>query len=246
MFRKPSLYLSFVGLALSIAAIGPANAGSPPKSFPATAPVRRVIFKPPVNERSPDRAIGAGSRGTGLCAIGEPTVDTPPLTALVPPDSIGRTVAERPVFWVHVPSGTAKRVALSVTDEDGGTPSFAFFDVPEQSGLVRLQLPSDAPPLEIGKTYRWAIVLVCGDRQSPNDPSIAGLVTRVSLSETPSRGDLMERARWYGERGIWYEALESLILAWQKNPDARDIPAIWSEFLRSAGLSSLADRPRPF
>jgi hypothetical protein len=238
MVNKSWLSLLTVGLCLVLA--------TPPATFagtPTHRSNRRIIFRPPPNDRKPDGAIGAGSRGTGPCFTDSnaPTF----LEALVPPESIALTSAERPAFWVYLPPNTASKLALSLVEE-GRTPrSPIFYPVPESEGFVRLQVPPDTPPLEVGKTYRWAVVLLCGDRPNPNDPAVTGLVHRVDLP-APSGGTLLERAYWYSERGIWHDALESLILAWRESPDERDLGTIWTDFLRSAGLESLAVRPRPF
>jgi Domain of Unknown Function (DUF928) len=238
MINKSWLSLLTVGLCLVLATPTFTFAGTP-----TNRSNRRIIFRPPPNDRKPDGAIGAGSRGTGECFTDSNARTF--LEALVPPESIALTSAERPAFWVYIPPNTASKMALSLVEE-GGTPrSPIFYPVPELGGFVRLQAPLDTPPLEVGKTYRWAVVLLCGDRPNPNDAAVTGLVHRVDLPAPPG-GTTWERAYWYSERGIWHDALEALILAWRENPDERDLGTLWTDFLRSAGLESLAARTRPF
>jgi hypothetical protein len=237
-FNFITLGLLLIGTAPTIAQ---STGNSPARSESAIA---RVYFKPPPDDKEPDRTTGAGSRG-GQCpqdaAIS--TANTPPLMALVPTTNKGLTLAERPTFWVYLPKTFAKQVVLSIREEGTKDHSQTFFPITETSGLISLTPPPNSPPLEVGKTYQWAVVLVCGERPSPNDPAIASWVRRVAPSQPTNQGTALEQAAWYGEQGIWYDALDSLAEARRTQANNKALAGIWTDFLNSVGLEVIATEP---
>ncbi|MEG3438793.1 DUF928 domain-containing protein [Pannus brasiliensis CCIBt3594] len=206
----------------------------------------RILFQPPSTSRVPPNTRGAGSRQGGQCALDTDHPELSSLAVLVPPGASGLTVAERPALWVYVPPDSSREILLDVSETDGTNHSKTLIPLAGRSGIIRVEPPADSPALEVGKTYEWAVVLICGKRPSPNDPVVTGLVTRTAENLAPAHLTNSEKAAWYSERGIWYDALESVILAWQENPDRQDFRATWTEFLRSAGLESMATRPIRF
>jgi hypothetical protein len=161
--------------------------------------------------------------------------------ALVPmPIAGGLTLAERPSFWVYLPSTNAKQVVLSLKEEGMKPHSQTFFQVQSAPGLQRLTIPLNAPPLILDKTYQVGVVLVCGKRPGPNDPMITAWVRRVAHPDAIKKGTPLEQAAWYGEQGIWYDALSALAQAQQSSPADQDLKGIWVDFLRSGGLEPIS------
>jgi len=191
------------------------------------------IFKPP-KEGKPDNSSGAGSRSEQKCP-GD-TVSNPPFTAIVPRDTVGLTVAAYPRFWVYIPPTSAKRAVLTLQRKTYQVQSSV--NLTGKGEIVGLTAKETAPPLEIGQTYQWAVVLVCGDQPSPNDPVVKAQVRRVSLSTPAPLGDQLTVAEWYGERGIWYDTLNALA----ESPKSES----WLELLNSVGLGQIATQPRHY
>ncbi|GBF78626.1 hypothetical protein AsFPU1_0015 [Aphanothece sacrum FPU1] len=166
------------------------------------------------------------------------------MVPLAPTTNTGLTIAERPTFFVYLPETSAKQVVLSIREEGITHLSQTFFPITGESGIISFRPSSDSPPLEVGKTYQWIVVLVCGQRPSPNDPAIASWVRRVALSGQIKQGSALEQAAWYGERGIWYDALTFLVQARRSRPGAQpnnqDLTDIWIQFLESGGLKAIA------
>ncbi len=109
-----------------------------------------------------------------------------------------------------------------------------------------IPLDENAPPLEVDKLYQWAVVLVCGDRPSPNDPSVTAWVRRVVPSGRMNNlQEALERAAWYGEQGMWYNALTALAEARRSQPVDPAFTKIWANFLTqpSVGLGAIANEP---
>jgi hypothetical protein len=204
----------------------------------------RVSFTPPPDDKLPGRTVGAGSRG-GQCTQ-EATAsmaNTSPLRALVPTTNKGLTLAEHPTFFVHLPATSAKQVALSIQEEGTKYHSQTFFPITGTSGIISLKPSDNSPPLEVGKTYQWAVVLVCGERPNPNDPAIVSWVRRIAPSQPPNQGTALQRAAWYGRYGYWYDALASLAEARRTQFNNKDLATNWTDFLKSAGLDAMATEP---
>jgi hypothetical protein len=118
-----------------------------------------------------------------------------------------------------------------------------FLPITGESGIIGVQVAENSPPLEVGKSYQWVIVLVCGDRPSPNDPVVTAWVHRALPS--PSIGNQqtdVERAAHYGEQGIWYDALTTLAVARRSQLDNPALAKIWADFLAqpSVNLGAIA------
>ncbi len=90
------------------------------------------------------------------------------------------------------------------------------------------------------------MVLVCGEKPSPNDPAFETWVRRVDTPEPLDQGSALEQAAWYGELGIWHDALNSLIEARRAQPHNQDLIDIWANFLESGGLKDIATEPLQF
>ncbi len=208
----------------------------------------RVLFKPPPKDKKPERTEGAGSRNDRQCPQDAiiATTNTPSLIALVPTTNTGLILAERPTFFVYLAKTSARQVVLSIREQGTTHHSQTFVPITGESGIISLKPNQDSPPLEVGKIYQWAVVLVCGKRPNPNSPAIVSWVRRVALKKPQPQGKALEQAAWYGEQGIWYDALESLARAQRAQPDNNELHRIWAEFLNSEGLGAIATEPLRF
>ena len=121
--------------------------------------------------------------------------------------------------------------------------SQTFFSITDKSGIASFKLRDDSPPLQVEKNYQWSVVVICGDKPSPNDPAIASWIRRSTLSHTISQGTALEQASWYAERGIWYDALSSLIQARRSQPEDQELIEVWVKFLEAEGLGAIAKEP---
>ncbi|MEA5537007.1 DUF928 domain-containing protein [Crocosphaera sp. XPORK-15E] len=251
------LNLMTVGLLL----LGTVPTIAQPTSNPSTRQNRRltrVLFKPPPDDPKPEQTRGAGSRHDGQCAgdatptnLAKISSEGSSMVPLVPTTNTGLTIAERPTFFVYIPETSAKQVVLSIRENGTKHHSQTFVPITGESGIISLRPSPDSSPLEVGKAYQWAVVLVCGQRPNPNDPAIASWVRRVPLSATIKQGSALEQAAWYGEQGIWYDALTSLVQAKRsrryplrgEQPNNQDLTDIWIQFLESGGLNAIATKP---
>ncbi len=215
--------------------------------------LNRVLFKPPSDDKKPKQTAEAGSRHGVQCLqdITSATVTNfsssqNSLVPLVPASNFGLTIAEKPKLSIYLPESSARQVVLSIREEGTIHHSKSFIPITGASGIVSLQPNQDSPPLEVGKTYKWSVVLVCGKKPTPNDPARDVWVRRVESPEPINKGSALEQAAWYGEQGIWYDALSSLIQARQSQPQNQDLKDIWADFLESGGLKAIANEPVQF
>lgn len=213
--------------------------------------VRRVLFRPPQDNKKPkERTVGGGSRQDTYCRqdatfanLANSRSSKSSLIFLVPPNNFGLTMAERPKLWIDLPATSARQVVLSIREEGTTHHSKTLIPITGDSGMIYLQPPADSPPLEVGKTYQWSVVLVCGTKPSPNNPGFETWVSRVDIPEPIEQKSVLEQAAWYGKQGIWYDALNSLIQVRRSQPDNQDLIRIWTDFLKSGGLKEIASEP---
>jgi len=222
------------------------NQSFPPSFTNSLDTLTTLQFMPPADDGEPDTTRGAGSRGNPQCFQDLPSdqnnsAPTPlGLTALVPSDNYGLTQTDRPTFWVYLPATSARQIILSLREQDH--PEFLSqtpLPITGEAGVIGIPMSAELPSLEIGKTYQWAVVLVCGEQISPNDPAALAWVHRKApnpLSSLVQRSPL-EQARWYGKHGIWYDALTSMALARQLQPDNSQLFDRWREFLSHSSLN---------
>jgi Domain of Unknown Function (DUF928) len=192
----------------------------------------RVTFDPP-GEPAPQQTVGSSSRSEDSW-----------VTALIPETNHGRTVAERPTFFIYLPEIPVSQGFFSIQDEQRNNLYQTYIDIPTNKGIISFTLPEDAPPLEVGKNYEWHFVTIEGDKMRPDSPEISGWIKRVELSSEVAAiarsGVSMELATAYGQQGIWYDTLSTLVALKRLQPDNDDLNDEWSELLEQVGLGAIA------
>ena len=208
-------------------------------------------FNPPGNLRRPGSRVGLATRGgTDLCSADSRY----PLTTLVPKTLEGRTLSGYPTFYWFMPNrntyASARFDLYEVKEADQHLVYRSEFQISGQAGIASLSLPADTTvsPLEMGKSYRWMLVLVCPDRPSRNIFA-EGWVERVSpsdqLKEDLAAANPEDRINLYGEAGLWYDLVKAL--ADQRQAKAADLTLAkeWQDLMESevVDLSKLANQP---
>ncbi|MBO9998880.1 MAG: DUF928 domain-containing protein [Cyanobacteria bacterium SID2] len=206
-----------------------------------------VTFQPPTDGTLDDSAGGA-TRPVALKCRQDPA-SAVPLSAVLPAQQVGLTVKARPMFFAYVPETSAGRAYFSLKDESGREVYGAMLPLRDVPGIVQVQLPADGPPLEVDRTYRWQLGILCQPAQT-DMPWIEGRVRRVSPDsseiERPQHFDRLsavEQAAWYGEAGFWYDTLAVLADEYVARPDDPTLSQTWHDLLVSAGLGELARQP---
>jgi len=216
-----------------------------------------VRFNPPPPPPGPPpggRPIGGASRGGSLSVC--PPVKTE-LTALAPfteePGTVknvwGLTTVERPSWLFYVPyiKNSAYPAEFVLQDQQSNPIYQKAIALPERPGVIRVSLPANAPPLEVGKQYRWFFSIYC-DQQKESPPIyVEGVIQRVNLKQATvqelNTAEPLKRFAIYAQNGIWYEALTTLAELRQKNPKNTAVQSEWQNLLGSIRLDKLAAEP---
>ncbi|MBD1881945.1 DUF928 domain-containing protein [Coleofasciculus sp. FACHB-T130] len=225
--------------------------GTPPTLLAQGMPDRWIVagYNPPKTVGAPGRREGGGTRSPGSCpAAGKP------LTALIPANNIGFTVAAYPSFSFYVPPVPAQASPLVLEfvlkDEKNDREIYTTtFMTMGKGGIVSISLPTYAglPPLEVGKNYQWFLSMVCDSEQRSLDVFVQGSIQRVPQTAqldnqlrvaTPNK-----RPDVYAEAGMWFDALTTLAELRRSNPNNSAYSAEWEQLLKAVGLDNIAKEP---
>lgn len=200
---------------------------------------RAVTFQPPANQGNPRQTTGGASRNPGQCPMDAKT-SSKTIEALVPNNNNGLTVADRPTIYVYVPPTVAPEVYFSLEDQNRNPHFQTNVSLDGGDGIVAVQLPEDAPPLEMGKDYQWHFVVKCNGRLGPRNPIASGWIRRVPSRNINAEGTPEQIASAYGGAGIWYDTLATLMKAREAQPEDANLADELQELLSSVGLQEIA------
>ncbi|MEA5522575.1 DUF928 domain-containing protein [Limnoraphis robusta] len=216
-----------------------------------------VAFQPPAGQGMPQRTAGGASRTGFNCPV--LSEDQTELTALVPafsqPNNIssdftGLTTEASPKFYFFVPAMAAQEAVFSLKDQKGQDVYQTSIPLSGKTGILSVKLPSDAPSLKIGQSYRWSFGIICQTQSPQNQPEVVfvtGEIRRVKADSALARQlqqlTPLEKAALYAQNGIWFESIEILANLRQTQPENSMLTSKWQELLQSVGLEEIANQP---
>jgi hypothetical protein len=158
------------------------------------------------------------------------------------------TIAAHPKFFVYIPQTTAQTAKFTLLNNNEEYIGEATFGLTGTPGVVSFSLPSNAPSLEVGKTYKWSVQIVCetGDGDNGGNPTAEGEVERIQPPATlVNIGQVApsERPRLYAESQVWYESISSLAELQYTNPKDLELKKDWVYLLKSVNLDTVAEAP---
>jgi hypothetical protein len=244
LIRSITFFLGFLAIE-TLVTLFSLQAQSLPQQIKSIDASASVTFEPPDGDRPQDTAGGA-SRNDGKCPQDAKNLE-PYITLLLPSDRYGLTTESHPTFFVYLPQTIAQKAFFSLQDEAGETVYQNFLSLNQKAGVVGIKLPAEAASLEVGKTYKWSIALVCDRLLQPDSPSVEGQVRRVevdaSLSGQSQDSTPLQRAALYGKAGLWYDTLTLLAESQRAQPGNTELKAVWEKFLTSVELGAIATKP---
>jgi hypothetical protein len=198
--------------------------------------------------------VGGGRRNDGKCSQDRPasaqsTTEAKSLNQLVTPllrsplSDPQLTVSARPTFLVYVPQTSAKAMELLL--ERDGEQYQTRVNLSGTPGIVSINLPANAPALEIGKDYKWLVSMVCGSG-APEDAFVEGSVRRIQPDSTLSQIDKakpLDKVALYAKSGVWFDAVATLAALRKAQPNDSQVASAWKELLQGAGLGAIANTP---
>ena len=191
----------------------PSLAGSLQVGSAAQAGVR---WTPNPDRGSASSTLSGGRRGAAAsaCAL-DSLLPDPAVTLLVPDGTTGLTTAAQPTLSWYLESENMTDMEFVLSHPDQATPVYTQ-RMSAAPGLVEVTLPESAA-LEMGTRYRWTVFVSCNN--GDNEVHARSFVERVADSELETAVDSMEaleRAEAYAAKGIWYDALNTLVSAYRE------------------------------
>ncbi len=199
----------------------------------------KIRFNPPPSppkRGTPFAEEGTGSRGN--CLYKE---NLPPLTRLVGSSKLQLTIKEHPEFWIYVPYTEKEAPLATFSLQDGDDEIYkTSFKLSDNSGIIKISLPNNLPPLKVNNKYRWYVDIKCPNanstKESPTPAFLTGIVTRVMPSDSLKNAlqiasNTIDIIAAYAENGIWYDAFNELAQMKQQEPENPEIQQVWLELL---------------
>jgi Domain of Unknown Function (DUF928) len=187
-----------------------------------------------------------GDRKGGASRTGEESLGNCPmlasdLTALIPETNLGLTVDGHPTFWFYVPYDTqdVSYATFMLLDEEQNQVLAAPISVPLSGvpGVIGVTLPASSKELEMDQEYHWYFTLECNSKEASSNPHVHGWVKRIAPIAGIEPNDYIA----YGEHGIWYNALTSLVRMRQQDGQNLTVQQDWADLLKAVQLESLTN-----
>lgn len=241
-----TLLVCSVGMSVSVLPVAIAQAQvTNDQSDETEDMVTRVITAnfTPSNNGVPGGTAGGGSRG-GAC----PTDSVNSGARLVPVIASveqNLTTDSNPSWLVYIDNTAVNQLFLHVSDREGSYDYQTILPIEEESGILKISLPEEAPELALDTPYQWSLAIICGETLRPDDPYVQGTIQRVAPLEEIEVSE-MEQVAQFAEQGIWYDAIDTLASMRQSNPDNAELQSAWTALLENVGLEELAAAPLLF
>lgn len=195
-------------------------------------------YRPPKGKVREQTRKAGGSRGCKLPLNGT-------ITLLVPQDHTATTISAHPTFFWYLSQKLS--LPLRFTLLEPGKKPILTKEIEPKPGIVALKLPQDTAPLEVGKTYRWTVTVVCNPSKPSRNLFAQAWIERVSL---PTEAQLSNNTKdtsscslSYARAGIWYDALSCSYTTLVKNQNNHNNS--WQQFqslLKEIDLAYLAQQ----
>jgi len=197
-------------------------------------------FNPP-DRGLPGRRRGGGTRNPQVTCV-QSTNQV--LTALVPANNLGLTIAAYPqIFW-FVPPHTAPlmEISLYATNADFQDEELLFlsqFKTSGNKGISHFKVPNaiNFVPLEEGEVYHWYVSLICDPNDRSQDVTVSGWIERVpvtpSLAETLDSLKGIDRYTALVGEGLWFDALDTWAsLHCSQSADPEIMGSLWKNLVQ--------------
>lgn len=202
----------------------------------------QVLAGSTLRQGLPGRRVGGGTRG-------EVALAGKPLTALIPANYLGLTIAAYPTFFFYVPPTSKSHLVEFVLRDQDDRQVYESTFMTTGGGVIGFNLPEFAAikPLELGQNYRWYFSVIPDPNNRAADVSVEGWVQRIELNpilaNKLAKATPLERATLYAQAGIWQDALMTVAELSRSQPTDAAVTAKWAQLLQSIGLPKIAQEP---
>jgi Domain of Unknown Function (DUF928) len=155
----------------------------------------------------------------------------------------GQTTQANPTLWFFVAAvDRSAPLEFFLQDRDDNVIYESVIPAPVKDGVIGVKIPQGQKPLVIDRPYRWTLKAKFGCGEStPEQRYVDGWIQRVGL---PAGIDVVSNpAQVYVDRGIWYDAVNSLAEQRLKEPRNVQLRQDWRELLGAMKLEEFAVQP---
>lgn len=175
----------------------------------------------------PTRRLGGGTRDNTSVFAQNYTY----LAALVMPDGMSVTTAQRPTLLFHVPELKADQTAEFVLRDSNDELVYEnTFEIDQAGGIIDISLSGveALPALTLNSDYQWYFSIIPEPSDRSTDIVVHGGVRRIESSD------------W-----LWHDAAVEANAQRQENPADSAIASEWEQLIETAGLSAVVDATEP-
>lgn len=203
---------------------------------PGKVSMEKFVYNPPMRG-APAVRIGGGTRG-----IGGLTIEL----VVIAPDHTGLTVNEQPKLYWYVSKPAKAKLELTLINDKSDEPVYESIVAKSTvSGIQSIDLSKTKIKLKPNLEYRWFVSAVEDNKQRSNDVVASGMIKYIipgdSLKKELKTGDISKRANVFIQNGIWYDAIDSLMISSKSHPEAPSAKEQKISLLKQVGLQSVAD-----
>ncbi|TYQ31342.1 DUF928 domain-containing protein [Pseudanabaena sp. UWO310] len=219
--------------------VPPATSSAPTQTAGGAS---RSSFTPPPSSSAPIGTAGGASRTNayGSYLIGDRPVF---MAAVLPQTFYGTTLSAHPAILVYLPASAAQEAVFSLKDESKQTIYQMSVPVSGKAGIVAIQLPENAPALEVDKNYQWFFALKLEGNLTPNSPFVDGWIKRITpsadLAKSLEGKTSLQQSSILAANGVWYDSASILSSLRTAQPNDQLLAKEWKELLDSVQLSQL-------
>jgi hypothetical protein len=192
-------------------------------------------IEPPAGSPAPASTTSGGTRPTQACLKSIPKVPQR-LIVLNPSKTIGFTRSDQPTLFIYIPRNEAQALEFSLFDEQKRGLYQTTLSIQNQSGLIHVPFPSDAPKLIKQKNYYWTVAVICNVNDRTEDQIIGGWIQHRDVPEDVSRLLPIERIALYTKQGFWYDAFSEWAALHQQQPHHPMVKKAWVNLIQAIGL----------
>lgn len=197
--------------------------------------------------------------------------------ALVPPTrdveqagfrevAVDSTLSGHPTFLAYVEGLRDKSAQFTLQNAEGTEEIYSTtFVLPDENGIVAIEVPSTVPELEVGESYLWQMAVICDVDNRSEDAVVGSWIQRssletlrASLDETNavdaelsqefdtlaaqlSSAEAREKPQILAELGIWQDSIAELAALRYRNPEDSDLAESWTTLLQSVEMDAFTN-----
>ncbi|MDJ0688730.1 MAG: DUF928 domain-containing protein [Xenococcaceae cyanobacterium MO_188.B32] len=151
-----------------------------------------------------------------------PATNLPPLTAFVPSNGKisyrAKAAKSNPEIWIYIPEPsdpTLKTQFSNLSTQFELTSDTLKLDlhplkerITSPPGIIPIKIPIT---LNYNETENWSFTIICDDNDRSANILVDGHIERKNVPSPPNGSTPEDKVRYFGDKGLWHDALTTLI-----------------------------------